>query len=736
MLRKLHKYTGLLATVLVLVLALSGVALSVLPAWDKLQAPAMSQPDLSVADLAARVSAHFPGVEQVKRAPSGRITAYYFTNDVAGAVVVDPATGAAVSNYEASAVVQWLTSLHRSLLLGDTGRLTAAGGALAMLFLSLSGLFLVARRMGGWRQFFARTRGPLAGRLHVEIGRFSAAGLILASLTALLMSLNTFEILPEENNAPAFPDQVSGQIGLPPAQMPALAAIPVTHLRDLTFPYADDPTDVYSISTDAGQGYVDQGTGEMLAWQPPGPWQQVSEFIYMLHTGQGAWALGLMLGLMVLGVPVMVATGVILWLTARRARPKMPKGVAAHKADTVILVGSEGGSTWGFAANLQTALMAQGHSVHAAPMSRFDPAKYAQAGQIIVLAATYGDGAAPASAKGFLDKLIALEHAPEARLAVLGFGDRQFPAYCAFAEQVVEQATDKGWAQITPLDTVDRQSPQDFSRWGAALGTALGHELALVHEHARPRTRELTLILRRDYGQEVQAPSAILRFALPRTGVLARLMGRGWKRFEAGDLLGVLPQGSDIARFYSLASGTNDGFVEICVRKHARGLCSGQLLDLQIGDAVTAFIRPNPDFRPAANKKPVILIGAGTGIGPLAGFARANTKQRPMHLYFGIRHAASDLFYGAELPQWQRDGQLHSVAIASSRARERAYVQDILRRDATAIAALIEQGAQVLVCGGRDMADGVTQALREMLLPRGLCPIRLKAEGRYVEDVY
>lgn len=271
MLRNLHKFTALLATVLVLVLALSGVALSVMPAWDKLQAPAMDETGLSVADLAARVSTHFPGVEQIKRAPSGRITAFYFGDDIAGAVVVDPATGKAVSDYETSAAVQWLTSLHRSLLLGDPGRLTAAGGALAMMFLSVSGLFLVARRMGGWHRFLARTRGPLAGRLHVEIGRFSAAGLILATATALFMSLNTFEILPEENNTPAFPGQISGDTGLNPAHMPALAAIPVNQLRSLTFPYADDPADVYTISTDRGQGYVDQGTGEMLAWQAPAP---------------------------------------------------------------------------------------------------------------------------------------------------------------------------------------------------------------------------------------------------------------------------------------------------------------------------------------------------------------------------------------------------------------------------------------------------------------------------------
>ncbi|MDZ4068031.1 MAG: hypothetical protein U1E06_14480, partial [Tabrizicola sp.] len=46
--------------------------------------------------------------------------------------------------------------------------------------------------------------------------------------------------------------------------------------------------DVFTLSTDAGTGLIDQGTGELLSWADLTPWQQVSETIYMLHTGQGA----------------------------------------------------------------------------------------------------------------------------------------------------------------------------------------------------------------------------------------------------------------------------------------------------------------------------------------------------------------------------------------------------------------------------------------------------------------
>ena len=56
--------------------------------------------------------------------------------------------------------------------------------------------------------------------------------------------------------------------------------------------------------------------------------------------------------------------------------------------------------------------------------------------------------------------------------------------------------------------------------------------------------------------------------------------------------------------------------------------------------------------------------------------------------------------------------------------------------DGPQIAHLIGDGAQVLVCGTRDMAAGVADALADILAPTGLTPATLKAEGRYVEDTY
>lgn len=735
MLRALHKLPGLIAALLIVVMTLSGAVLSGFPALESVQAPAQPDPRLTVATLADRIGIAYPGVEQIRRAPSGRITAFYFDAGRPGAVIVDPGTGVGVADYEPSAFQRWMTNLHRSLFLDDAGRLTAAAGAASLLVLSISGLMLTARRTGGWRRFFSRLRGPLTARLHVEVARVTVAGLLLSSATALFMTASTFDWLPR-GSAPAFPSQVSGQTGATPGTMALLRDTPVEALRELTFPYPDDPTDVFKLKTNTGEGYLDQGTGEMLIWADAGTWQRFSETIYMLHTGQGMASLGLILGLMALGAPFMAVTGVILWVQARRARPRITGNVAAGQADTVLLVGSEGGSTWGFAATLQDALTQAGHKVHAAPMSQFAPQRYSRARRMIVLAATYGRGAAPASAKGFLDRLAALPDAPDMPLAVLGFGDSTFPEFCAYAADISRMAQEKGWARMVPMAMIDRQSPQEFARWGRDLGRALGQPLELSHSPAIPRGHALTLISRRDYGAEMQTPAAILRFAVPKVGLWARLSGRSLGRFSPGDLLGIVPEGSHVPRFYSLASGRSDGFVEICVSRHPGGLCSSQLMDLTVGDSVTGFIRHNPDFRPARGQKPVILIGAGTGIGPLAGFARANRSGRPMHLYFGARHPESDLFFEAEMKEWQENGQLTSVINAFSRTSAHNYVQDALRSDAKRIAQLISEGAQVLVCGGRDMAAGVTDALADILAPAGLTPASLKAEGRYVEDTY
>lgn len=429
-----------------------------------------------------------------------------------------------------------------------------------------------------------------------------------------------------------------------------------------------------------------------------------------------------------------------MWLRRRRSTPKLAGNSGPQSAETIILVGSENNSTWGFAQALHDSLRQTGRRIHTAPMNHL-ATTYRNAQQLFILTSTYGDGNAPGSANEFLTRL---DKAPETHkpgFAVLGFGDRQFPKFCQFAKTVQETLLERGWHQLLDLGTIDRQSPQEFARWGEAVGNALGHDLTLAYTPRLPPTRPLELISRADYGAEVQAHTSILRFGPVAPQSLADRIRRkigidGLPHFEAGDLVGIMPPGSPIPRFYSLASGSKDGFLEICVRKQPGGLCSQMLHGLHIDNRIDAFIQPNPDFRPASGKSPTILIGAGAGIGPLAGFIRNNTNKRPTYLYWGGRDPASDFLYKPELDGYLADRRLTQLHAAFSRVQEGTYVQDRVTGDASQIRQLIESGAQILVCGSRATAASIMLALNEILAPLGLDAQTLKLQGRYREDAF
>ncbi|ENS78156.1 hypothetical protein C047_02631 [Brucella melitensis Uk24/06] len=406
MIRWLHRWSGIIAAVLLMVLALSGAALSVFPAMERLSAP-QAETGLSVADLMARIQANYPAVEQVRRTPSGKITAYWFDDGAPQAAVIEPATGKSVAPANPNRLEQWLKGLHRSLFLGDSGRIVMAIGALIMLGLSISGAFLIARRTGGWKNWFKPLRGAASGRLHTEVARIAVLGLLLSSTTAVWMSASTFDLLPK-SPVVAEPTGVSGETGMKPALIAKLEETPVSSFKELSFPYPGDATDMFVLKTDRGTGYLDQGTGAVLDWHDYTVWQRISQTVKMLHTGKGAALLGIILGLASLTVPFLGITGIVLWFAGLRGRPRIRDNAAAGKAETIVLVGSEGGSTWGFAATLHAALREAGQSVHVGPMSSFNPARYGKAQRILIFAATYGNGDAPASAKGFLDRLAAL----------------------------------------------------------------------------------------------------------------------------------------------------------------------------------------------------------------------------------------------------------------------------------------------------------------------------------------
>jgi len=729
--KAIHRWLGLSAGILAVVLGLSGAMLAIDPvqqAWRANAAPG----DMPVATLVERVSRSVPDAEEIRRLPSGALVVFGFAGDQPQASYVDPADGRVLGAWQASTLPRWVKNLHRSLLLGDAGRWVAAGVALAMGLLCISALVLLLRRMGGWRQLAARVRGTLAQRIHVLAGRVVLAVLCLSSFTALTMSASTLGLVELDSRPePELLSAAAGRPALPGAQLAALRGLLVQDLRKLSFPSATDPQDTWRVVTAQGQGWIDPYSGRMLAWQDASLAQRINDWAVVLHTGAAAWPWAVVLGIAGVSVLLFWLSGLVIWWQARRQSPRVTGSAPLAQADVLIFVASEGGSTWGFAQTLQDALGRAGHRVHTGALEHFQIT--AAARQVFVLAASYGEGQAPTHASHALEHIAKLA-ASAVPVTVLGFGDRQFPAFCAFAVALDRTLRERGWPALLPLECIHQQSGQQFARWGEALAQALGEPLVLEHVPRLPPTATLTLTAREDYAGAAGQPTAILRFGWPAQGPGKR---QGLARFAAGDLVGIVPPGSAVPRYYSLASSSEDGFLEICVRQMPGGLCSTHLLGLRIGDGISAFIRPNPGFALPGTRRPVLLIGAGTGVAPLAGFIRRNNRHRPMHLYFGGRDPAQDFYFGPEIRRWLGDGRLATLQTVFSRVPEGGgYVQDALRRDAESVRGLLAQGAIVRVCGSRAMASGVAQTLDELLAPLQLSVARLKAKERYAEDVF
>ncbi len=186
-----------------------------------------------------------------------------------------------------------------------------------------------------------------------------------------------------------------------------------------------------------------------------------------------------------------------------------------------------------------------------------------------------------------------------------------------------------------------------------------------------------------------------------------------------------------------------------------RGTCSTHLAAVPEGGTVFALVRePSIAFRPPENPhRPMIMVGAGTGMAPFRGFCqdRAALAARGVPvaeslLVLGCRDPEDDLLYADELTRWEKDG-VARLLTACSRVPgyPHRYVQHALQADADAVWELLQADAVVYVCGNAaTMAPGVRAALTAVFRAKtgtGQADADawfagLRAGGRYLEDIW
>ncbi|HEY0599942.1 sulfite reductase subunit alpha, partial [Brevundimonas sp.] len=389
---------------------------------------------------------------------------------------------------------------------------------------------------------------------------------------------------------------------------------------------------------------------------------------------------------------------------------------------------------WMTAASLSGA----GVPARVALLGDLEPDGLRAAGRVLIIASTTGEGDAPDALSWFARKHMAAP-ADLAGLSygLLALGDRTYADFCGFGRALDVWLQRSGAVPLFDRIEVDDGDAGAIRHWQHQLGAVTGRA---VEADWTPPAYDRWRLAARTHLNPGSPGGEAWRLAFEPVD-----HNPDW---VAGDIAEIgLPPVDGVApasREYSVASLPADGRVELIVRLATRpdgapGLASGWLIrGLAVGDPAPMRLRTNRGFHGPAPETPLILIGNGTGLAGLRAHwrAREGLAHGGVWLMFGERTSACDAFLDAELQAALASGVLTRLDRAFSRdPGDGRYVQDLVVQHTDEIAAWVDRGAVILVCGSLEgMSQGVHAALETALGADHL--LELAETGRYRRDVY
>jgi propane monooxygenase reductase subunit len=191
-----------------------------------------------------------------------------------------------------------------------------------------------------------------------------------------------------------------------------------------------------------------------------------------------------------------------------------------------------------------------------------------------------------------------------------------------------------------------------------------------------------------------------------------------------------LPGRPGVTRAYSIATPpSSQRRLEIAVKRIEGGAFSGQLGSLPPG-ARTTIRGPFGQMYLRPSDRPVVLVGAGSGIGPLVGILRALAESDPgraARIFYGARTVA-DLPYLSELESLGEAIKLE-VHLTLSRPEADDAWEGAIGRVTTLLGHRFgdDIDVDVYACGQPEMCDDVTLLLEARGVPSG----RIHVDGFY-----
>ena len=638
---------------------------------------------------------------------------------------IDPVTGKILGKpVEKSKFINWITSLHRSLFLKETGRFTVGVVSFLLMIISISGLILIIKRQNGIRHFFDNIKKDFFSQyLHVVSGRVLLIPILIVSLTGTYLFMHRFELIPKGKNENIAHKITNSETQIKLADFPIFKETKISKVKKIEFPFIeDDSEEFFVLKLKDREITVNQINGEIVK-EEKYPLTIIYENLSLtLHTGRGSVVWSIVLGLSSVGILLFIYSGFV--ITFKRTKNKIKNKYKSENAEIVIFVGSENGSTLGFANKIHSQLLSDGKKSFITELNQYK--LYPKVEQFIIFTSTYGLGDAPTNASNFKKLLKEFPQNQSVKYSVVGFGSKSYEDFCGFAIEVDQLLSEQNWAEPQlEIFTVNDKSAAEFTEWAKQWSYETMIPLATapsLYSEKIPSLKKMKVIGKSEIVDEVTTFKVILK---PNSLV----------KFKSGDLLAIYPENDHKERFYSI--GKVNGAIQLVVKLHENGLGSGFLHRLQENQEIKARIIKNSEFHFPKKASKVIMIANGTGIAPFLGMIDEQTGKTKTHLYCGFRKS-SELTVNYEYFAHEniKKGKLSSFNLAFSRGEKSQYVMDLVERDAELFTNSLENGGFIMICGALKMQHDVEDTLRKLCTLKNKDYETYKLNGQILTDCY